>query len=108
MRIDPKYFRLLQTEDRTVLLGIITREGEVMLRPARRDTCPGHAEWCRLEPDVHPEFGFSLIAANGRVQVIMKASRLNPPERDFLPPEGVRKQLEGILPLDDDFRQYGH
>ena len=110
MRIGRGQLRTLQTAEASLILGIITSDGEVMLREGSYDACPGHREWLAAEPELLPRarFGFSLISQAGRAKCIMRASRINPPETDFLLPAGEVEQLMRLFPLDDDFRVYGH
>jgi hypothetical protein len=108
MRIKHKYIQLLNTKTKTLFLGIITEDDEVLLKEASPDSYPGHAEWLSLEPDIKVRYGFSLSARNGHVQAIFRASRLNRVEDGFLLKENVLKKVKKAFPLAEDLTVYGH
>jgi hypothetical protein len=110
VRIGKDQLDVLRTTEASLILGVVTSEGEVRLREGSYDACPGHKEWLAGEPALasRARFGFSLISLKGRVRCIMRASRVNPPECDFLLPQQAVDELKAFLPLDDDFRVYGH
>ena len=99
---------MLNTGIRTLFLGIITKNNDILLKEASRDVCPGHADWLRLEPGVKPRYGFSLIAQNGQVQIIFRTSRLNRAEDGFLLKDSVLEKIMKVLPLVEDLIVYGH
>jgi hypothetical protein len=110
VRIEPDQLLVLRTAEASLILGIVTSDGEVLLREGSYDSCPGHKEWLAAEPGLasRARFGFSLISLKGRVKCIMRASRVNPSECDFLLPQQAVDELKAIFPLDGDFKVYGH
>ena len=108
MRTRHKYIQLLNSKTKTLFLGIITEDDEILLKEASSDFCPGHAEWLNLEPDIKAKYGFSLIARNEHVQAIFRASRLNRAEDGFLLKEDVLEKVKKALPLAEDLTVYGH
>lgn len=90
-----------------MFLGIITRDARVLLAEAGT-LCPGHTEWLRNLPEVDPAHGFAIVARNGKVTEIYRASVVNRQHRDGLLDEDVLEELKAILPVSDDLTVYGH
>ena len=86
---------------------MITRDGRVLLVEAGT-TCLGHTEWLRNRPEVDAAHGFSIVARDGEVREIYRASVINGELRDGLLDEDVLEELKAILPVSDDLVVYGH
>ena len=108
LTIDERSLGLLKTPGEALLLGIITNEGRILLREAGEHMCPGHIQWARSEPEIHPGYGFSLIARNGLVTEIFRTSALNVSQEDRLLPRELAEELMSLLPVSDDLRVYGN
>ena len=108
LRIEKNILSLLECDREALFLGIITSDGRVLLREAAAESCPGHTDWLRLDPDMAARFGFSVVARKGRVVEIYRASALNPSRDWGLLSLELVEELRAVLPVADDLTVYGH
>jgi hypothetical protein len=108
VNIEERFLRLLDRSEEGLFLGIITRDGAVLLREASPQDCPGHGEWLKQAPQLDAVNGFSVLARAGQVHAIFRASIVNPPGHDGLLGEQVLARLKELLPMADDAIVFGH
>lgn len=108
LRIEQHVLRLLECDRKSLFLGIITVDGQVVMKEADSKKCPGHKDLLKLEPGLKPRYGFSVLAARGRVTEMFRTSALNPSKEDGLLPRAVVEELKAVLPVGDDLTVYGH
>lgn len=108
MNIEGRFLRLLETAEEELFLGIITRDGAVVLRRASPDECAGHAEWLRQAPQLDVVRGFSIAARAGLVHAIYRASIVNPAADNGLLGEQELAEIKELLPMADEVTIFGH
>ena len=85
---------IVEQAKKEVVLGIITRSGQVRLQVADADRFPEHVEWLARET-VDAVRGFSLLVVDGEVTAFFPRSRLNPGGDPRLETE----YIQGVLHL---------
>ncbi len=107
LTVDQATLDLLNTPHEAMFLGIIDADERVHLVEASARGIRGHSDWVRSDPEMHPRFGFSVTACNGRVRDLYRASILNDPRNDALLPALMVQRLCEILPVCDDLTVFG-
>lgn len=103
LHVDEADISLVTASQNAIVLGIITGDGGVRLRPADAYHVPGHVEWLARTPIDDVARGFAVLVREGRVSAIFPRSRLNPGPDARLEQELV-EQLKLLLPMNEDVR----